>query len=53
MALMGGLIETGTEHVAGPHGFSVSEWMIRNAWALVVGVSVLFWAAVGAIFTFA
>jgi hypothetical protein len=51
MSLMGGLIDTRAEHVAeAPHDAPVREWMIRNAWALVLGSGVLFWVLVGSMF---
>jgi hypothetical protein len=54
MTLMGGLIDTHAEQTAeAPKTAPVREWMIRNAWALVIGSGVLFWAVIAGIFLLA
>ena len=49
MALMGGLIDTRVEEAA-PKSAPIREWAIRNAWALVIGSGVVFWAVIAGIF---
>lgn len=51
MALMGGLIDTHAEQTA-PKSTHIKEWAIRNAWSLVIGSGVLFWAMIAALFLF-
>lgn len=51
MSLMGGLIDTRAERIAdASHAAPVYEWLIRNAWALVLGSGIVFWLVVGGLF---
>lgn len=49
MALMSGLVETMTDRSVGSQKSTFVEWVIRNAFAVVLGTCTLFWAAVAAI----
>jgi hypothetical protein len=50
MSLMGGLVEHPVSHtVAAPKRADLGDWIVRHAWRLVMGSSVLFWAIVAAV----
>ena len=49
MSIIGGLVgsHAGRLHVAKTN--PLGEWAIRNAWALVLAGSIMFWVVLGAI----
>lgn len=53
MSIVSGLVETGTEHSLAVEPPRIAEWLVRNAWRVVLGASVLFWIGFAALFVFA
>jgi hypothetical protein len=43
MSIVSGLVETGAEHSVAQHGSAAGEWMLRNAWGLILTGSTVFW----------
>jgi hypothetical protein len=45
MSIVSGLVETGAEHSVAQHQSAVGEWVVRNAWSLILTGSLAFWSA--------
>lgn len=43
MSIVSGLVERSTEHHTLPRSARPAEWMVRNAWGVVIGGSIAFW----------
>lgn len=43
MAIMSGLVERNAERQILRRPSHVAEWMVRNAWTVVIGSSLAFW----------
>jgi len=43
MSIVSGLVERPTEHHVAQSSSRPAEWMVRNAWGVVIGGSVAFW----------
>lgn len=51
MSLMSGLVESGVEKtVVARKSPTLGDWIVRNAWRLVLGFSTLFWLVIVALF---
>ncbi|GAA0558891.1 hypothetical protein [Rhizomicrobium electricum] len=50
MSLMGGLVEHPISHtVAAPKRADLGDWIVRHAWRLAIGFSVMVWLIIAAI----
>jgi len=44
MSIVSGLIETGAEHSVAQHRSAAGEWVVRNAWGVILTGSLAFWS---------
>jgi hypothetical protein len=52
MSIVGGLVGSEVEKLHAAKHNALGEWAVRNAWALVLIGSVVFWLALGGVLAF-